>query len=170
MFAAAAAELRGAEILAHSWTRPDEPPHLDPADRVGWVDPEASQVLDRAGAESSGVKPLLIAKSLGTAAAVQAAQRSLPAIWITPPLDNLELVAALRAATAPFLLVGGTADRMWDGHLARALSPHVVEIEGADHGLYVPGRLAASTEALGRMVTAVEDFLDQAIWPRSSGS
>lgn len=52
------------------------------------------------------------------------------------------MVAGLRAATEPYLLVGGTDDESWDGALARDLTPHVLEIEDADHGFYVPGRLA----------------------------
>lgn len=41
----------------------------------------------------------------------------------------------------------------------------MLEVDGADHGMYVPGRLARSTEVLGRVVTAVGDFLDAAVWP-----
>ena len=65
----------------------------------------------------------------------------------------------LARATAPFLLVGGTADDAWDGAAARRLTPHVLEIDGADHGLLVPGPLARSAEVLGRVCTAVERFL-----------
>ncbi len=75
------------------------------------------------------------------------------------------MVDGLRRSTAPFLLVGGTADALWDSALARELTPYVLEVEGADHGMYVPGRLAASTAVLGEVATAVEDFLDQVIWP-----
>jgi hypothetical protein len=32
----------------------------------------------------------------------------------------------------------------------------------------VPGRLAASAAVLGRMATAVEDFLDEVVWPAVS--
>ncbi|WP_320067230.1 hypothetical protein [Micromonospora sp. RTGN7] len=66
----------------------------------------------------------------------------------------------LARATAPFLLVGGTGDDSWDGAAARRLSPHVLEIGGADHALLVPGPLARSAEVLGRVCTAVERFLD----------
>ncbi|WP_040480129.1 hypothetical protein [Longispora albida] len=165
MYAADAADLRGAEIRAHSWPDPDEARRLTRDERAGWVDPQARQVLDDLAAEHPGVTPLLIGKSLGTCAAIQAAQRALPAVWITPLLSHPEVTGALRAATAPFLLIGGTADSSWDGDLARELTPHVLEIDGADHGLYVPGRLAASTGAIGQMATAVEDFLDQYVWP-----
>ncbi|WP_255456162.1 hypothetical protein ACN26Y_07105 [Micromonospora sp. WMMD558] len=35
----------------------------------------------------------------------------------------------------------------------------MVEIADADHSLIVPGPLARSAEALGRVCTALEDFL-----------
>ena len=81
-------------------------------------------------------------------------------------LATLPWVAdALGRATAPFLLVGGTADKLWDGDTARRLSPHVLEVEGADHGMYVPGPLTDSIAVLSRVVVAVEEFLDAIGWP-----
>jgi hypothetical protein len=56
---------------------------------------------------------------------------------------------------------------MWDGALARRLTPHVLEIQDADHGMYVPGPLTASIGVLGRMVAAVQEFLDAIGWPGS---
>jgi hypothetical protein len=110
-------------------------------------------------------RPLLIGKSLGTHAASTAADHALPAVWLTPLLTLDRVVDALRRATAPALLVGGTADRFWDGRLAEELSPHVLEVDGADHGMYVPGPLANSAAVLGQVVTAVENFLDDVVWP-----
>ncbi len=78
---------------------------------------------------------LVIGKSLTTRAAGLVAERGLRAVWLTPLLDDPESVALLRRRTAPALLVGGTADRSWDGALARELSDDVLELEGADHGL-----------------------------------
>jgi hypothetical protein len=114
---------------------------------------------------ATGSAPLLIGKSLGSLAAPVAADRGLPAVWFTPLLSDELTVAALRRAEAPYLLVGGTADKFWDGWTARSLSPHVMEVAGADHGMFVPGRLAASAAALGEVITAVEYFLDRVVWP-----
>jgi pimeloyl-ACP methyl ester carboxylesterase len=83
---------------------------------------------------------------------------------LTPLLVAQPVVEALRRATAPVLLVGGTADPAWVGPLARRLSPYVLEVPGADHGMYVPGPLARSAEVLGRVATAVEEFLDGTVW------
>jgi pimeloyl-ACP methyl ester carboxylesterase len=137
---------------------PDAPPvgdahHTDPP-------PEFLPLLDAVGG-----RPLLIGKSRGTNAAAAAAERSLPAVWLTPLLRMPWVAEALRRATAPFLLVGGTADPVWDGDLSRRLSPHVWEVEGADHGMYVPGPLTESIAVLSRVVVAVEEFLDAIDWP-----
>ena len=107
----------------------------------------------------------MIAKSLGSNAAALAAERSLPAVWITPLLHRPPVVAALDRATAPFLLIGGTADKLWDGTVARRLSPHVLEVPEADHGMFVPGPLTDSVAVLGQVVTAVEGFLAAIAWP-----
>lgn len=162
MYAADAAQARGARLHHVWWTRPEDPLNLSPADYGPWV---LEQLASGAVADKwPATKPLLIGKSLGTHAATIAADRQLPAVWLTPLLVSDWVVDALRRATAPVLLVGGTADKLWDGQLARRLSPHVLEVDEADHGMYLPGPLAASAEVLGRVATAVEDFLDGVVW------
>jgi len=101
-------------------------------------------------AAATGAAPVIIGKSLGSLAAPVAADRGLAAVWFTPLLTDEPTVAALRRATGPCLLVGGTADRFWDGPTARSLPGEVVEVDGADHGMFVPGRMATSAAVLGR--------------------
>jgi predicted alpha/beta-hydrolase family hydrolase len=113
---------------------------------------------------ATGAAPLVIGKSLGSLAAPVVADRGLAAVWFTPLLTDEPTVAALRRATAPCLLAGGTADPFWDGRSARSLPAEVIEIDDADHNMFVPGRLAASAAALGEVITAVEDFLDHIVW------
>lgn len=158
MYAGDVAELRGATVHRYSWSqkfpKPDQP------GIESWVGGEIAPLLD-----SISGRPLLIGKSLGTNAAALAAERTLPAVWLTPLLTLPWVVDALGGATAPFLLVGGTADRVWDGGIARRLSPHVLEVDGADHGMYVPGPLTESIAVLSHVVVAVEEFLDAIGWP-----
>ena len=158
MYSGDVAERRGAKVHRHSWSQP--PPEEFGPDLETWVRGEATPLLD-----SVGERPLVIAKSLGTLAAALVAERSLPAVWLTPLLTVDWVVAALERATAPLLLVGGTADPSWDSAVAHRLSPHVLEVNGADHGMYVPGPLVGSVEVLGRVVVAVEEFLDSVGWP-----
>jgi hypothetical protein len=155
MYAADAAEARGARVRHVEW-RPAYDPEVLPVEDAGpWVVAQLPDVMDGT---------LLIGKSLGTNAASVAAERGLPAVWLTPLLTSAWVVEALRRATAPALLVGGTADPLWDGELARELSPHVLEVDGANHGMYVPGPLARSAAVLGEVATAVENFLDDVVW------
>ena len=163
MYPCDAAENRGATIHKVWW--PIEDPLDIPADqRAGWV---VEQVRPRLSGVS---RPLLVGKSLGTHGAILASEMDLPGVWVTPLIApgkwyGDSIVRALRRATAPCLLIGGTADESWDGALARDLSPHVFEAEGASHGLYVPGPLANSMAVMGEVVTAVERFLDEVVWP-----
>jgi hypothetical protein len=159
MYAADAAERRGADVVRVWWNEPDRPLTLTEPERGSWVLPQATKAV-----ESVTGDVLLIGKSLGSYGSVLAADRELPAVWLTPNLTSDWVVDGLRRSTAPFLLVGGTADSLWNSTLARELTPYVLEVPEADHGMYVPGRLAVSAAVLGQVATAVEDFLDQVVW------
>ncbi|GLZ41194.1 hypothetical protein [Actinokineospora sp. NBRC 105648] len=142
-YAGEAARRHGAEVRAVTW------PEGTTSEQVVAV------VREVIGAD----RPVLIGKSLGSFAAPLAAELSLPAVWLTPVLTDPAVASALRAATAPFLLVGGTADKLWDSLLAESLTPDVLEIPEADHSLLVPGPLGLSAGVLGTVATAVESFL-----------
>ena len=152
-----AARARGAETLHVVWTesRPAE-------GAAAWVAGQVGLALDAFPVQ----RPVIVGKSLGSHAATLAADRNLAGIWLTPLLTDQGFVAALRRARSPYMLVGGTADALWDGELARQLTPHVIEIPDADHGLIITGQpLAHSAAVLGRVVTAIEAFLDRDVWP-----
>jgi hypothetical protein len=153
---------RGARSVHVEWPPPI--PEFTAASQVGaWVTSHVGQALDRLGADQS----VLVGKSLGAYAVGLAADRDLPAIWLTPHLDQDWVVAELRRAGAPFLLIGGTGDGVWRGDLARTLTPHVLEIPGADHGMILSGEpLAQSAHVLGEVVTAIEEFLDDVVWTK----
>jgi pimeloyl-ACP methyl ester carboxylesterase len=151
MYASLVFEARGGTIAPVSWAPTDD------ADGT-WVRAQVLPAVDRHRAT------LIVGKSLGTNAATIAAERDLPGIWLTPLLLDDVVLGALRSATAPQLLIGGTADKLWDGAVARELSPHVLEVEGADHGMLMPGEpLARSAEVLGQVATAVEHFADHVL-------
>lgn len=158
MYASAVAERLGAAVHRHTWSQ--QPTDVFEPDIEGWVASEIDPLLDAVGGS-----PLLIGKSLGSNAAALAARRGLPAVWLTPLLTLPWVVDALSRATAPLLLVGGTADRLWDGDVARRLSQHVLEVGGADHGMFVPGPVTESVKVLAQVISAVEDFLKAIAWP-----
>jgi hypothetical protein len=157
MFSAVAARRRGGTVRRLAW---DFPLAGDPQSLVSAA---VAAALD----EGDYGAAVVFGKSLGSLAAPVVAERGLTAVWFTPLLTNPDVVAGLRHAEGPFLVAGGTADEYWDGRVARSLTPHVVEVEGADHGMFVPGGLAASAAVLGDLMTAVERFLDEVAWPVS---
>src|SRR5262245_37202172 len=105
-YAGVVAENRGATVHRHEWT--EAVPDWQVPSIAGWVRAQAAPLLDPAGGTA-----LVIGKSIGSNAAALAAERSLPAVWLTPLLTFSWIVDALHKATAPCLLVGGTADKMW---------------------------------------------------------
>lgn len=160
-YARMAATRRGASVSAVTWSGVDAMQRLSTDELEHQICEQVRPHLDALASP----RPVLIGKSLGVRAAALAAERDLPAIWLTPVLCYPDGLAALRRASAPFLLVGGTADHLWDSDVAFALSEHVLEIDGADHNMLVPGPMAESAVVLGRVVTAIEEFLDNVVWP-----
>lgn len=120
-----------------------------------------AEVLDGAGAPGEDALHLVVAKSLGTLAMPLAVRLGLPGVWLTPVLtseqapDVRETVAAL---DENHLLVGGTADPLWDGDLADSSDADILEVENADHSLEVPNDRAENLAILDEVVSAIEEF------------
>lgn len=143
-------------------------------EEVSWMMPEGLQevgpepfvrtyvaaALHRLTQRAPEARPVLIAKSLGTHAAALAAERELPAVWLTPLLHIPAVAAAIGRNPAPQLLIGGTADLSWVPAAARSTGKQVLTIQDADHRLRAPGKLRDFTDTLGTIGTAIEDFLD----------
>jgi hypothetical protein len=148
-FAREAAQRRSWTVL-EVW---DE--YRDEPDWVDWAPSRARAALERV----SGSRVVLVGKSLSSTAASVAADEQLPAVWLTPLLREPPVVDALGGATAPTLLVGGTADPLWDGRAARGTGGDVLELVDADHSLQVAGDIPESLRLLGEVATAVDRFL-----------
>jgi hypothetical protein len=98
---------------------------------------------------------LVVGKSMGTRAAADAAEHAWPAIWLTPLLEDAGSVSLLRRRAAPALLIGGTADPMWNGRIAREITDDVLELEGADHGLAKPEHAQQIVDAVAAFAARV---------------
>jgi pimeloyl-ACP methyl ester carboxylesterase len=133
----------------------DEPPAGE--DPFAWVRDRARRALDHDPPRELDV---VIGKSLSSDAADIAADRGLPAIWLTPLLDREGILAALARTSRPTLLVGGTADPTWRPD---ALPDNVMldrlQLDGLDHGLQLPGDPQASLNALRKVAKKVDRFL-----------
>jgi predicted alpha/beta-hydrolase family hydrolase len=150
----------GLTLLQHGWRVEhhwwDPPTYESDAQTSSWVREEVAGALPASG------RVLLVGKSLGTYAAPLAADRGLPAIWLTPILEVPAIAEAVAANPAPQLLVGGTADDLWDSAVGRDLesaSCRVVEIAGADHILMTPGDVAHGAQAHVEVVRAIDAWL-----------
>ncbi|MBB4664052.1 alpha/beta hydrolase [Conexibacter arvalis] len=132
----------------------DEPPTGE--DPFAWVRDRALRALDHQPAPTT----VVIGKSLASDVADLAADRELPAIWLTPLLDRPNVRAALARATRPLLIVGGTADPTWqpDAVPSSALISQL-ELPEHDHSLQRPGDPLASIASLRKVTKQVERFL-----------
>jgi hypothetical protein len=104
----------------------------------------------------------VLAKSLASLAAPSAASSSYLCCWLTPLLGEAAVVEGIRANPAAQLLVGGTADSLWDSAVAHQLAgerTEVLELPGADHSLEVKGRGNATASAHAEFVRAFGRWL-----------
>jgi hypothetical protein len=150
----------GLALLQHGWRVEhhwwDPPAYQNDEQTLAWVRGEVEDVLPSSG------RVLVVGKSLGTWAAPLAAERSLPAIWLTPVLDVTAIVDGIAANTAPQLLVGGSADELWDTAVSRRLASGtcaVVELPDADHIMLTPGDVVRGVEHHVEVVRAVDTWL-----------
>jgi hypothetical protein len=132
----------------------DEPPAGE--DPFAWIRDRAQRALDHQPAPTT----VVIGKSLASDVADLAADRELPAIWLTPLLDRANVRAALARASAPFLLVGGTADPTWQPQtIPSSALLSQLELPAHDHSLQVPGEPSTSLASLKKVTKHVERFL-----------
>ena len=150
----------GFALLQHGWSVRqvwwDPPAYEADEQTLDWVRGQVEPALPRTG------RVLVVGKSLGTWAAPLAAERRLPAAWFTPILEVPAITASIAANPSPQLLVGGTADDLWEGGVARELAGQgceVVEIPEADHVLMIPGDPVRGVEAHVEAIRALDSWL-----------
>jgi predicted alpha/beta-hydrolase family hydrolase len=137
------------------WTVPRDFPGRPEQEQVAWVEQQVGAAVDA----EAGACRLIVGKSLGSLACGLAADRGLPAAWLTPVMPLGHVPASLRRAKAPTLLVGGTADRLWDASAAASSGHEVLEIPGADHSLELPGDPAGSVGVLREVTSRLDGFV-----------
>jgi hypothetical protein len=156
-----------AVFAAHGWTTrdvrwPGPPPQPDGTDFRSWntrlsgfAQAHVASIVDR----ETAPRIALVGKSLGAFAAAVAADRNLPAIWLTPMLRDSDVPGDLSRSTAPFLLVGSAADPSWDSAAARSFGRPVFEAEGADHSMETVDDPVNSAELLRQATIAMDAFV-----------
>jgi hypothetical protein len=150
-FAREAAAGRGFSVLEVLDSLPEG------AEPFGWARDRARRALDHVGDRDA---PVVVGKSLSSAAAGIVADRALPAVWLTPLLDRGEVARDLARATRPALLVGGSADDTWvPGALPGDGPLEIAELDGLDHSLQRPGDPLGSLDALRAVTERIDGFL-----------
>ncbi|MER5429224.1 alpha/beta hydrolase [Streptomyces sp. NPDC002588] len=151
-----------AVLLQHGWTVqelwwqvPDGFSQLPVDDRVAWVERQVTRAVDA----EEGACGLLVGKSLGSLACGVAADRNIAAAWLTPILTNDHVARALRRAQAPTLVIGGSADKLWDPRIAESLRHDVLEVPSADHALELADDAAGSVDVLRQVVSRLDRFI-----------
>jgi hypothetical protein len=136
---------------------------LEWTDKPTWDEARAvyEEILDGSDSPDEDTLHIVVAKSLGTLAMPLAVRLGLPGVWLTPVLTSDD-ASDVRDTAADLdeehLLVGGTADPLWDGDLADGSQADVVEVENADHSLEVPHDRAENLAILDEVVSAIEEF------------
>jgi pimeloyl-ACP methyl ester carboxylesterase len=130
----------------------------DHEDELGWERRCAESALEAA----RGARVLVIGKSLASLLAGEISERDLPAVWLTPLLNQPSVIDGLARTRRPVLLVGGDSDPTWQPASVAAGRPiEALELPGADHSLQVPGDLVASIGALGLLTEAIARFVER---------
>jgi len=128
------------------------------AEPFEWALDRAERALDAAPGED----PLVIGKSLTTAAAGLVADRGLAAIWFTPLMREPLVLDGLSRAKRPTLLVGGSEDSLWDRDTVPLNTAiETLELDGLDRALQAPGNAELSLAALRHVTAAVAALLDR---------
>jgi len=137
------------------WKVPGDFSQFTVDDRVAWVEQQVTQAIDA----ESGACRLLVGKSLGSLACGIAADQNIPAAWLTPVLTIDHVARSLLRATAPTLLIGGSADELWDSRIAGSLHHDVLEIPSADHALELADDATGSVEVLQHVISRLDRFV-----------
>ncbi|MGW2375882.1 alpha/beta hydrolase [Kitasatospora sp. NPDC001683] len=154
-FAGSVLQRHGWTVQELWWQLPDELVELAMGERIAWVERQVAEAVDA----ERGACRLLVGKSLGCFAAGLAADRQLAAAWLTRVLTLDHVIRALHRTSAPTLLVGGSADELWDRAVADSTGHQVLELPSADHGLELPHDPIGSVDALREVVTRLDGFI-----------
>jgi dienelactone hydrolase len=142
---------------------------LPDAEQASWLLADAAAAYQTGLAQGAYRGVALIGKSLGTLAMGPLLTLPNPwdaprrAVWLTPLLSAERLREQIRQFGGPSLFVIGGADPHYDAailaDLQAATHGEAVVIDGADHGMDIPGNPVASAGAMVRVVDALARFL-----------
>jgi hypothetical protein len=109
----------------------------------------------------------LVGKSLGTIAMgyllADSRFQGASCIWSTPLLTLDWLISRIEQTRPRSLFILGTADKHYNPDILKRLEAatngHSAVVQGANHGLEIPGSIPESLMALNQIVGAIQDFI-----------
>lgn len=160
----AGADLLRVEYAYHRRAGFDELPEEE---QRAWLFADAAAAYGGALTQRRYRAVTLVGKSLGTLAmgyllAGDPPRSPIRAIWLTPLLWDDGVAERIERFAGSSLVAIGTADPHHDPAVLNALAAagcEIVAVEGAEHSLDVPGDVAASVRAVGRVTEALAAFL-----------
>ena len=136
-----------------------------------WISRDVIAVCNAALSQRSYDRITLVGKSLGTIAMgkllADARFQGATCVWLTPILSLEWLRVRIQQIHPHSLFIIGTADELYHPeilkHLESVTKGRTLGIEGANHGLEIPGSISKSLAALNQIVQALQEFLIEGV-------
>ena len=133
-----------------------------------WISSDVLAACDAALSQRSYEKLTLVGKSLGTIAMGHLLSDSrfqkAACVWMTPLLTVDWLCSRIEQLHPRSLFIIGTADQFYKPdilkHLENVTQGRSTIIEGANHGLEIPGDIPKSLSMLNQIVQSLQEFLE----------
>jgi hypothetical protein len=133
-----------------------------------WISNDVFAACEAGLSQRSYEKITLVGKSLGTIAMGHLLSdprfQQAACVWVTPLLTVEWLRSRIEQTRPRSLFIIGTVDRFYKpdllNHLKTVTQGQTCILEGADHGLEIPGDIPRSLAALNQIVEATQEFLD----------
>jgi predicted alpha/beta-hydrolase family hydrolase len=134
-----------------------------------WISDDVFAACDAGLSQRSYEKITLVGQSLGTIAMVHLLSdhrfQQVACVWVTPLLTVEWLRSRIEEIRPRSLFIIGTADRFYNpellNHLKTVTQGQTCILEGADHGLEIPGDIPGSLAALHQIVETLQAFLNE---------
>lgn len=134
-----------------------------------WISNDVFAACEAGLSQRSYEKITLVGKSLGTIAMGHLVSeprfQQATCVWVTPLITVEWLRSRIEQTHPRSLFIIGTADRFYKpellNHLKTLTQGQTCILEGADHGLEIPGDIPGSLAALRQIVETLQAFLNE---------
>jgi len=161
---------QGADLLRveYAYYRTDFMEHPE-SEQDKWISSDVFAVCNAGLSHRSYEKITLIGKSIGTLAMARLLtdrrfQRA-TCVWSTPLLTAEWLCSRIEQIRPRSLFIVGTADKSYKPdilkHLEHATNGRSIVLEGANHGLEIPGDISKSLLVLNQIVHGLQEFMNE---------